>query len=457
MYADKLPPHNIDAEEAVIGSLLIDGASIHKIAAILQPADFYGERNRAVYESCVNLFRRGEAINQITVAQELAGRGKLESSGGAAYLSHLIAICPTPLDIEHYAQIVYRLSMMRELIGASSEIARIGYESGPDVEASMARAEAALFRLRRRQGTHDLTHIRQVLDKYFEAVPTIEEGAHFDQLPYVLSRFGGLDEFLGGFQRADLVIIAGRPSMGKTSLALSIARNVAVEQKSCVALFSLEMARESVVSRLLASESGVNMRRLRYEQHSEEEERRLIEATGVLSESPIYIDDTPMLKVAEMHSKALRLHYEHPIDVIIIDYLQLMSEGWRGENRVQELSYITRSLKGLAREINAPVIAVSQLSRAVEGRESHIPRLSDLRESGSIEQDADIVLFIYRDEYYHNEDEWRALHPDQEYPREEADIIIAKNRNGPTGQVKLRFRRNLARFYSIVSEEPTLT
>jgi replicative DNA helicase len=462
VYADKLPPHNIDAEEAVIGSLLIDGASIHKIAAILQPADFYGERNRAVYESCVNLFRRGEAINQITVAQELAGRGKLESSGGAAYLSHLIAICPTPLDIEHYAQIVYRLSMMRELIGASSEIARIGYESGPDVEDSMARAEAALFRLRRRQGTHDLTHIRQVLDKYFEAVPTIEEGAHLEQLPYVLSRFGGLDEFLGGFQRADLVIIAGRPSMGKTSLALSIARNVAVEQKSCVALFSLEMARESVVSRLLASESGVNMRRLRYEQHSEEEERRLIEATGVLSESPIYIDDTPMLKVAEMHSKALRLHYEHPIDVIIIDYLQLMSEGWRGENRVQELSYITRSLKGLAREINAPVIAVSQLSRAVEGRESHIPRLSDLRESGSIEQDADIVLFIYRDEYYQTEDQWNAAHQQKgqdqlPYPREEADIIIAKNRNGPTGQVKLRFHRNLARFYSIVSEEPTLT
>lgn len=457
MVIDRLPPHNIDAEEAVIGSLLIDGSAIHKIAAVLQPADFYGERNRFIYESCVNLFRRGEAINQITIAQELAGRGKLESTGGAAYLSHLIAICPTPLDIEHYAQIVYRLSMMRELIGASAEIARIGYESGPDVEASMARAEAALFRLRRRQGTQDLTHIRQVLDKYFEAIPTIEEGAHLDQLPYVLSRFGGLDEFLGGFQRADLVIIAGRPSMGKTSFALSIARNVAVEQKGCVALFSLEMARESVVSRLLSSESGVNMRRLRYEQHSEEEERRLIEATGVLSESPIYIDDTPMLRIAEMRSKALRLHYEHPIDMIILDYLQLM-QG-EGENRVQEISYISRSLKSLARELNVPVLAVSQLSRAVEWRASHIPQLSDLRESGSIEQDADIVMFIYRDEYYQTEEQWNAAHQEDQlpYPREEADIIIAKNRNGPTGQVKLRFRHNLARFYSIGTEEPTLT
>ncbi len=456
MVTDRLPPHNIDAEEAVIGSLLIDGSSIYKIAAVVQPVDFYGERDRDIYESCLNLFRRGEAINQITVAQELAGRGKLEPVGGAAYLSHLIAICPTPLDIEHYAQIVYRLSMMRMLIGASGEISRIGYESSADVEASLARAEAALFRLRRRQGTQELTHIRQVLDKYFETAPSIEDGAHVDQLPYVLSRFGGLDEFLGGFQRADLVIIAGRPSMGKTSFALSIARNVAVEQKGCVALFSLEMARESVVSRLLSSEAGVNMRRLRYEQHSEDEERRIIEATGMLSESPIYIDDTPMLRVAEMRSKAVRLHYEHPIDLIILDYLQLM-QG-EGENRVQEISYISRQLKALARELNVPVLGVSQLSRAVEWRASHIPQLSDLRESGSIEQDADIVIFIYREEYYYKtEEEWRALHPDQEYPREEADIIIAKNRNGPTGQIKLRFQHNLARFYNIGTAEPTLT
>ena len=279
-------------------------------------------------------------------------------------------------------------------------------------------------------------------------------------MPYVLSGFAGLDEFLGGFQRSDLVIVAGRPSMGKTSLALNIARNAAVEHRACVALFSLEMGRDSLVTRLVSSESGVNSRRIRFGEHkTEEEERKVMEATGVLSEAPIYIDDTPMIRMAEMRSKALRLNYERGIDMVILDYLQLMQgeSSGRGENRVQEISYISRALKALARELNAPVLAVSQLSRAVEWRASHEPQLSDLRESGSIEQDADVVLFIYRDEYYYkSEEEWIAAHPDREYPREEADVIIAKHRNGPTGRVKLRFRHNLAKFESLGSVEPTL-
>ena len=458
MYSEKLPPHDLDAEEAVIGSLLIDGTAIYKIATFLQPPDFYSEQNQWLYEACLSLFRRSEAINQITVAQELARQEKLEACGGAAYLSHLISICPTSLDIEHYAQIVGRLSTMRGLIKAGDQIARVGYETGPDVEASLGQAEHILFKLRRGQGARDLTHIRYVLDRYFETEPTPEAG---EPLPYVLSNFAGLDEFLGGFQHSDLVIVGGRPSMGKTSLALSIARNAAVEQKACVALFSLEMAREPLVSRMLSSESGVNLRRIRFEERTEDEERRIMEATGVLSESPIYIDDTPMIRMAEVRSKALRLDFERHIDLIIVDYLQLMQgEGVRGENRVQEVSYISRSLKALARELNIPVMAVSQLSRAPEGRVSHIPQLADLRESGSIEQDADVVLFIYRDEYYHTEEEWQLQHPDKEYPREEADIIIAKNRNGPTGQIKLRFRRNLAKFYNfeypVSSEEPSL-
>jgi replicative DNA helicase len=247
--------------------------------------------------------------------------------------------------------------------------------------------------------------------------------------------------------------------MGKTSLALNIARNAAVEHRACVALFSLEMARDSLVLRLLSSESGVNSRRVKFGQHTEDEERRVIEATGVLSEAPIYLDDTPMLRMGEMRSKALRLNYERGIDMVIIDYLQLMqgeSTG-RGENRVQEISFICRSLKALARELNAPVLAVSQLSRAVEWRASHEPQLSDLRESGSIEQDADVVLFIYRDEYYYKtEEDWVAAHPDREYPREEADVIIAKHRNGPTGRIKLRFKHNLAKFESLGLVEPTL-
>jgi replicative DNA helicase len=250
--------------------------------------------------------------------------------------------------------------------------------------------------------------------------------------------------------------------MGKTSLALNMARNAAVQSRACVALFSLEMGRDSLVTRLVSSESGINSRRIRFgEHHNEEEERKIMEATGVLSEVPIYIDDTPMIRVAEMRAKALRLNYERPIDLVIIDYLQLMQgEATRGggENRVQEISLISRSLKALARELDAPVIAVSQLSRAVEMRTSHEPQLSDLRESGSIEQDADVVLFNYRDEYYYkSEEEWVTAHPDREFPREEADVIIAKHRNGPTGRVKLRFRQNLAKFESLGSiEQPML-
>jgi len=457
---NRLPPHDLDAEEAIIGSLLIDGTAIYKIATLLSKSDFHHERNQWLYEACLGLYERNSAINQITVAQELSRRDRLEAVGGAALLSHLISVSPSPLDIEHYAQIVYRLSIMRGLIGAADQIARVGYEAGPDVDTSLSRAEDILFRLRHGHGERDFVHIRQVLDKYFEVQPPEEEGGVREPIPYVLSNFVGLDEFLGGFQRSDLVIIAGRPSMGKTSLGLSIARNVAVEQKACVALFSLEMARDSIVMRLLASESGVNSRRVRFGLHTEDEERRIMEATGVLSESAIFMDDSPQLRVVEMRSKARRLHFERGLDLIIVDYLQLMQGEGRGENRVQEISYISRSLKALARELNVPVIAVSQLSRAVEWRASHIPQLADLRESGSIEQDADVVMFVYRDEYYHTEEEWQLQHPDREYPREEADIIVSKNRNGPTGQIKLRFRRNLATFYNyeypVSSEEPTL-
>jgi len=458
VYGEKLPPHDIDAEEAVIGSLLIDGAAIYKIATFLGKEDFYHEQSQWIYGACLSLYQHDEAINQITVAQELARQEKLEACGGAACLSRLISNCPTSLDIEHYARIVFRLSIMRRLITAARQIAAIGYQADPDVDASLSRAEDVLFRLRHGQSPRDFVHIRQVLDKYFEtAAPAPEaEGYPKELITYVLSSFTGLDEFLGGFQRSDLIIIAGRPSMGKTSLALTIARNAAVEQGACVALFSLEMAREPLVLRMLASESGVNSRRLRLGLPDEEEEKRIMEATGCLSEAPIYIDDSPQLRVVEMRSKARRLHYERGINLIIVDYLQLMQGDGRGESRVQEISFISRSLKALARELDVPVLAVSQLSRAVEWRASHIPQLSDLRESGTIEQDADVVLFIYRDEYYHTVDEWQNLHPDKDYPRQIADIIIAKHRNGPTGQVKLRFMHNLAKFDNITREEPSL-
>jgi len=455
---EKLPPHDIDAEEAVIGSLLIDGSAIFKIATFLQQPDFYHERTQWLYGACLSLFQRPEptAINQITVAQELERLGKLEACGGAAYLSHLVSIVPTSLDIEHYAQIVYRLAISRRLIDAARQIEVIGYQADPDVDATLNKAEDVLFRLRHGQSPRDFVHVRQVLDKYFET-PSADIEGYGGPISQINSNFIGLDEFLGGFQRSDLVIVAGRPSMGKTSFALSVAGNAAIKQGACVALFSLEMARESLVLRLLASEADVDSRRIHLGRHTtEEEERRIMDAIGVLSESPIYLDDSPQLRVVEMRSKARRLHYERGINLIIIDYLQLMQGEGRGENRVQEISYISRSLKALARELNVPVIAVSQLSRAVEWRASHRPQLADLRESGSIEQDADVVIFIYRDDYYYNRQDWETLHPDREYPEGIADIIISKHRNGPTGEVKLHFLPRSAKFRDIASQEPSL-
>ena len=456
MNNDRLPPHDINAEEAVIGSLLIDGTAIYKIATLLdEPSHFYHEPNQWLYEACQSLYQRNEAINQITVAQELDRKGRLEACGGVAYLSHLISMVPTSLDIEHYAQIVYRLSISRHLIIAAQQIGAIGHEAGPDISGSLGKAEDILFRLRHGQGPRDFVHVRQVLDKYFEPPLPTEEG-QAESITQVISSFAGLDELIGGFQRSDLIILAGRPSMGKTSLALNIARNAAVEQGACVALFSLEMAQEPLVLRLISSESGVNLSQVRLGLHTETEERRIMNAIGILSEAPIYIDDSPHLRVVDMRSKARRLYYERGVNLIIVDHLGLMQGEGRTENRVQEISYISRSLKALARDLDVPVIAVSQLSRAAEWRASHRPQLSDLRDSGSIEQDADVVVFIYRDEYYYNREEWESQHPDKDYPEGIADIIIAKHRNGPIGQINLRFVPRLAKFENIANQEPSL-
>ncbi|MDD4874128.1 MAG: replicative DNA helicase, partial [Dehalococcoidales bacterium] len=354
-----------------------------------------------------------------------------------------------------YSRIVYRLSIMRQLISAADKISQIGYEADPDISASLNRAEDMLFHLRHERSL-DFIHIKNVLDGYFEAPPP-PGTAGFQPIPHVFSGLTGLDDLLGGFQRSDLIVIAARPSIGKTSLAINIARNAAVGQGACVAMFSLEMFRESLVQRLLSSETGINSRRLRLGLNTEDEERKIMEAIGVLSQASIYIDDSPQLKVGDMRSKAKRLHFEHKIDLIIVDYLQLLQGDTRNDNRVQEIGYISRSLKALAREINVPVIAVSQLSRAIERREKHEPMLSDLRDSGSIEQDADLVIFINREEvYYPNEEDWRAQHPEDEYPRGLADIIVAKHRNGPIGNVKVRFIDRLTKFDNFIQAKPGL-
>jgi replicative DNA helicase len=457
---DRLPPHDIDAEEAVLGSLLIDGSAIHKVTDKLQVSDFYGERNLAVFEACIDLYGRNAAINQVTVGEALAQQGKQEVTGGAAYLSHLISVCPTALDIEDYANIVARLGLMRSLIKAAEQINEIGYRADPDVSTSLDQAEDLLYHLRHGQSSRDFVHIWKVLEKYLEA-PS-EDAGEKPALPFVPMDFTGLDELLGGLQRSDLIILAARPSMGKTSLALNIARNAAINHRANVGFFSLEMSMESMVLRLLSSEAEVNLKSLRdgILHHdntgmTEEEKRRLkfeqqriTQATGVLSEANIFIDDSPFLRVVELRSKARRLYYEldEKLDLIIVDYLQLIGGESRNENRVQEISLISRTLKALARELNVPVLALSQLSRATEQRQTHRPMLSDLRESGSLEQDADVVMFVLREEVYFNgEEDWKLHYPERPYPPE-SEIIISKHRNGPIGSVMLRFRKTLAKF-----------
>jgi replicative DNA helicase len=452
MISDNLPPHDIEAEKAVLGSMLIDSEGIFKIATFLAPEDFFNPENQLVYEACFNLYQRNEGINQITVARELIQKERLEEVGGAAYLSHLVSTVPTSLHIEYYAQIVSRLAIMRRLISAGSQITALGYEADAEVDVALSRAEDVLFKVRQRRSRQDFVLIRQVLGQYFEeAGPT---QTREEAIPHVLTYFTAVDDILGGLQRSDLIVLGARPSAGKTSLALNIARNTAINQKACVALFSLEMSRQAVVQRLLSNEANVDSKSVRLGLYTEKEERRIMEASGILSEVPIYIDDSPQMRVVEMRSKAKRLNFERTVDLVIVDYLQLIQGAARSESRVQELSEITRSLKALAREIEAPVLAISQLSRAVEWRASHKPQLSDLRDSGSIEQDADVVMFISRDEMYFTEDEWKKAHDIEvePYPRGIADVIIAKHRNGPTGEVKLHFITKTAKFEDLETE-----
>jgi len=452
MNSDNMPPHDIEAEKAVLGSMLIDSEGIFKIATFLAPEDFFNPENQLVYEACFSLYQRNEGINQITVARELAQKGKFEEVGGAAYLSHLVSTVPTSLHIEYYGQIVSRLAIMRRLISAGSQITSLGYEADAEIDVTLTRAEDVLFKVRQRRSRQDFVPISQVLGQYFEETGTTE--AKGEAIPHILTSFTAVDDFLGGLQRSDLIVLAARPSVGKTSLALNIVRNTAINQGACVALFSLEMSRQAVVQRLLSNEANVDSRSVRLGTYTEREERRIMEASGILSEVPIYIDDSPQLRVVEMRSKARRLHFERNVDLVVVDYLQLIEGGTRGDSRVQEVSEITRSLKALAREINAPVLAISQLSRAVEFRASHRPQLSDLRESGSIEQDADVVMFIYREEVHTKEDDWKKDHDIEvePYPRGIADVIIAKHRNGPTGEVKLHFTSRIAKFEDLESE-----
>ena len=450
MYVgERLPPHDELAEESVLGSLLIDGDAFVR-TPVLRAEDFYRERNRWTYEACHNLFQRSDAINQVTVAHELAARDRLEAVGGAAFLSHLVATVPTSVHIEHYARIVSRTATMRNLIGAATEIAALGYEEDADTDGTLSKAEDLLFGIRAGRETRGFVSIRTVLDKYMEDTATAATPLERGTAP-IQTGFVDIDTLLGGLQRSDLIILAARPSAGKSTLALNMARNAA-GHGGVVGIFSLEMSREQLVLRLLASEAGVDSHRLRLGVHSRSDEQKISDAIGALSDLAIYIDDSPLQTIVEVRSKARRLHMEHDVDLLIVDYLQLMQGVGRQSNRVQEVSDISRALKALARDLNVPLIAVSQLSRAIETRTTHRPQLSDLRDSGSIEQDADVVAFIYRDDMVFTEEEWERSYPDRRYPKNIAEILVAKHRNGPLGNLNLYFRDQCSRFENFAAQ-----
>jgi replicative DNA helicase len=452
---EQLPPHDIQAEESVVASLLVDEEAIFKVAPILRPSDFFRESNGWTYDACVALWERNETINQVTVAHELDRRGKLEEVGGLTYLSELILNLPTPIGVENYAQIVKRDSTYRQMLSVATNIAQISYQGGPNLEAALSKAESLVYALRSGERLRDFVHIRDFLDPYLDP-PDADTMTPY--AGHVRTGLSQVDQLLGGLNPSDLIIVAARTGVGKTSLMLNFARNAAVGQNAKVAVFSLEMAGEQLAQRLLAAEARVDSARLRLGLHSEVEESRIMHAHGVLSSADIYVDDSAALQIPELRAKVMRLKRDNGLDLIVVDYLQLV-HGNRSDNRVQEISFITRSLKELARELNVPVVAGSQLSRAPEQRQPHIPMLSDLRESGSIEQDADVVIFIYREEMYVSRSDWEAMHPDRQsdpYPQGKATIIIAKHRNGPTGAIEVRFRDHISKFedFDLPSGEP---
>ena len=456
MVLDLLPPHDISAEESVVGSVLIDGESLARITSYLKSPDFYGQKNRWCFDACLALMERGEAINQVTVSHELSLHDdKLESVGGAAYLAHLVATVPTSVHIEHYAQIVQRTSVMRQIIRAGERIAEIGYQSGPDTETAISNAEQLLYGVRSGRGARDFTPIRQFLDIYMEASGAIES-SDASRLAPVITGFPQIDELLGGgLQRSDLVIIAARTSLGKSTLALNMARHSA-SQGFSVGVFSLEMSGEQIAMRLLASEANVDSHRLRINLINNDEESRVLDAIGMLSDLTLYIDETPFQTMMEIRGKSRRLQTERGLDLLIVDYLQLIDTG-RNDNRAMALGEVSRSLKSLARELDIPILACAQLSRAPDQRPNHRPMLSDLRESGSIEQDADVVAFIYREDIYTEREDWERKFPTQPYPENVAEIMVLKHRNGPTGTVPLLFQPDMVRFESLPAATPTPT
>lgn len=438
--ASKMPPQNIEAEQAVLGAILIQENSMYKIAEVVSSDDFYRNDHQVIYSAMVSLFEKRSPIDLITVTDELKGQKKLEEAGGATYLTHLVSSTQSAANIVKHAQIVSEKAILRRLIRAATGMIEDSYLEKDEIPVILDKSEQILFAVSQKFVQDKFVAVSDVLSDTFERINEIHENR--GQLRGVPTGFKDLDNLLAGFQKSDLIILAARPSMGKTALALNLGLHVASREKIPVGIFSLEMSRDQLVDRLLTTETGIDSWRLRTGNLREDDFSKINYAMGVLSEAPLYIDDSPMLSVMDVRAKARRLQAEKGLGLLIIDYLQLMEASHRGggeQNRVQEVSDISRGLKALARELNIPVIALSQLSRAVEMRTPKIPMLSDLRESGSIEQDADVVMFIYREDYYEPETENKNI----------TQVLIKKHRNGPVGDVDLFFHPEFGRFSTI--------
>ncbi len=437
----RVPPQNIDAERSVLGALMLDKDSIIKVANLIRNGDFYKDDHNLIYEAMVELYEQREPIDLLSLSNRLEEKGQLEKIGGSSYLTSLVNSVPSSSNITHYAKVVQKKSTLRKLILTASEIVELGYKESEDVEKILDEAEQKLFGVSQKYIKQDFVPIKSILEAAFDRIDELHKGDH--KLRGIPSGFPDLDNILAGFQKSDLVILAARPSIGKTSLALDLARQVAVQQKIPVGIFSLEMSSDQLIDRMLSAQSGVDLWRLRTGRlksgDSDDDFQRIGEAMGILSEAPIFIDDAGSANVMEMRTMARRLQAEHNVGLIIIDYLQLMEGRSGGDSRVNEISEISRALKQLARELNIPIIALSQLSRAVEARSPQIPKLSDLRESGSIEQDADIVMFLYR------EDREKPDTPNKNI----VEVHIAKHRNGPIGRISMYFNEGNTSFKSL--------
>jgi len=437
----KVPPQNIEAEQAVLGSMLIEEDAIPFVIDILDATCFYKEANRKIFEAVLSLYDAHNVVDLITLTDELKKKNILDEVGGASYLTSLVDGVPTAANVQHYALIVKEKYILRNLINSATKIVKEGYESKENVGELLDRAERIIFEISDRRAEAGYVPLKDIIKDSIETIDKLyQRKAHVTGIP---TGFVNLDRDTAGLQASDLIIVAGRPSMGKSALAVSIAEHAGVVEKIPVGFFSLEMSKEQFVQRMLCSHARVDAHKVRSGYLSPSDWPRLTSAAGKLSEAPIYIDDTPAISALELRAKARRLKSHHGIKLFIVDYLQLMRGSARSENRQQEISEISRSIKALARELNVPIIAISQLSRAVESRQDHRPQLSDLRESGAIEQDADLVILLLREEYYNPTEDNKGI----------SEVIIAKQRNGPVGSLKLTFIKEYMRFENLARME----